>query len=280
MSGAENSEYSLTSLDINCPQLVILQTLLNSKKRIELNVGDSYRREAEKNILANADYFAVTDKEEANYIKDLNPNAKIFNFIYPTSQPPFFKVEKKYDFIFFAGVLSHFKGTTDAVQAMLSMLRKYPNSTMAIVGNTSVEYKEKIRSMIIRGCGDKNIFLLDSFPTRDELFKTVLSAKCAVLPGITAPLNTTVREAMLLGIPTIVYQNDVTSRINSGSICLLEATMTDVLDLAEKMSYALENPDRMLKIGQNGKKYAESNFSITAVDKNLMHIIKECINND
>ena len=278
LCGAENSDYSIASLNVKCPQLVILQTLLNSDKRKQLGVGTPFRRKIEKRILTNAKFFAVSNKEEDQFINSINPSATCFPFVYPTATPPMFPVVKKeYDFVFFAAVLSRFKGTTDLVKAFSIVHKKYPALQLAIIGRTSDEYMSSLCRLIENGGISDNVSLIGSFPSHIEMFKAVQKARIAVLPGITAPLNTTVREAMLLGIPTIVYGNEVTSSINKDKVCLLEAKMENVEDLSDKMIYAFENKREMETIALNGKWYAESHFSTKSVEKNLLYIISSCL---
>lgn len=278
LSGAENIDYSIASLYVNTPQLIILQTLLNSKKRLSYGVGNPFRREMEKIILKNGDFFAVSEKEEETFIRELNPNALFFPFVYPTSQPPLFPSERKeYDFIFFAGVLSKFKGTSDVIYAFGKVIKKYTSATLAIIGDCPEKYKSELEKGIESTKAKRNIIMLGSFQSHQEMFKYVQKAKYAVLPGITAPLNTTVRESMLLGMPTIVYGNEVTATINSNTTCIVEAIMESVDDLSEKMIFALENESKMTEIGQCGKKYADSHFSPQAVGNNLKHIINKCL---
>lgn len=278
LSGAENIDYSIACLDVMCPKLIILQTLLNSQKRIKHGVGNPYRREMEKRVLSIGNFFAFSDKEEETFIRELNPNALFFPFVYPTSQPPLFPSERKeYDFIFFAGVLSKFKGTSDVIYAFGKVKKKYTSATLAIIGDCPEKYKSELEKGIESTKAKRNIIMLGSFQSHQEMFKYVQKAKYAVLPGITAPLNTTVRESMLLGMPTIVYGNEVTATINSNTTCIVEAIMESVDDLSEKMIFALEHESKMTEIGQCGKKYADSHFSPQAVGNNLKHIINKCL---
>lgn len=278
LSGAENIDYSIACLDVTCPKLIILQTLLNSKKRIDFGVGNPYRREMEKEILASGHFFAISENEEKTFIKGINPSALFYPFVYPTSQPPLFPSERKdYDFIFFAGVLSRFKGTSDVIRAFEGVHNKHPLAKLAIIGDCPVQYKSELELEIERNNLNSNIFLLGSFPSHQEMFRNVQKARFAVLPGITAPLNTTVREAMLIGLPTIVYGNEVTSVINSSATCVLEALMENTDDLTLKMIYALEHDGEMAEIGRRGKVYADDHFTPKAVGENLKYILINCL---
>ena len=105
----------------------------------------------------------------------------------------------------------------------------------------------------------------------------VMKARIAVLPGITAPFNSTVRETMFMGIPTIVYGNDVIDAINNEKMNLLTATKEDITDLGRKMLYALDHPELMEKMAERAKTYAQNHFSVEAVGKRLTVDLKSVV---
>ena len=277
MSGAENPDYATAFLNTDCPRkLVIMQTLMNDPKRISMGVSTDYRREIENRVIAHCRHFAVPDVNWIQYVKQVNPAAVCYPFTFPTIKPVVNgTIEKQYDFVFFAGILGKNKGTNDLVSAMATLCKKYPNATLNIIGSADEEYMKGLHQQVENHGLESNVFFTPPFPKREDVFKEVCKAKVAVLPGITASLNSTVREAMLMGMPTIAYETADTLRINSDSQCILTARMEDVEDLALKMVFVLDNPLEAKNIAEDGERYATSHFSQEAFNNSLGHIINK-----
>ncbi len=275
--GAENPDYTTAFLNNDCPnKLVILQTLMNDSKRIAMGVSTEYRREIENKVIRHSNHFAVPDSQWIGYIKSVNPNAVCHPFTFPTIEPIVDKeTRKQYDFVFFAGILGRNKGTNDVVSALAIVAKKFPNVTLNIIGSADDAYMADLRQQINDEGIEKNIIITPSFPVREDVFKQVVKSYVAVLPGITASLNSTVREAMLMGMPTISYETPDTIKINQESQCIITAKMEDVEDLADSMIYALKNPIVLSHISNDGERYAKKFFSQEAFNNNIEKILKE-----
>lgn len=281
LCGAENSIYSPSVLQLQYkPIFVLLQTLLNSPKRVAMMQGDyEGARRLENNIIKHANYFGTIEMEELEYINKNNPNANCLKLMFPLSDPEIDNNKvKEYDFVFFANGLSKHKGTEDALRGFIKVYKKYPQATFNVVGKCGEEYRIILNSILE---GDKikdNVTFIEHFPLKADVLKHITKAKFVVLPSITAALNSTVREAMYLGLPTIVYETSVTKVINQHDRVLLEARMEDVDDLAAKMIYAYEHPSDMLEMAKKAKLYAINNFSAEAVAKTLEEDVAAIIN--
>ena len=275
--GAENPDYAMAFLNNECPnKLVILQTLMNDPKRIAMGVSTDFRREIEDKVIRHANFFAVPDSQWIGYVKSVNPNAICHTFTFPTIEPIVDKeTRKQYDFVFFAGILGRNKGTNDVVSALGIVAKKFPNVTLNIIGGADKEYMAELYRQIKDEGIEKNIIMTPSFPVREDVFKQVAKSNYAVLPGITASLNSTVREAMLLGMPTIAYETPDTIKINQKSQCILTAKMEDIEDLAAKMEFAIINSKAMNGIGENGEKYAKAHFSQRAFNNSFSDMLRK-----
>lgn len=275
--GAENPDYATAFINNECPnKLVILQTLMNDPKRIAMGVSSEYRREIENKVIRHSNHFAVPDSQWIGYIKSVNSNAICHPFIFPTIEPVVDKETKKqYDFVFFAGMLGRNKGTNDVVSALAIVAKKFPKVTLNIIGSADERYMATLRQQIKDGGVEKNITMTPSFPVREDVFKQVVKSRYAVLPGITASLNSTVREAMLMGMPTITYETPDTIKINREELCIITAKMEDVLNLAEKMEYAFTHINEIKLIAKHGECYAQRHFSQTAFNDSFSNILSK-----
>lgn len=278
--GAENPDYAAAFLKDKCPRkIVVMQTLMNDPKRIAMGVSTEYRCQFENRVIGEGRHFAIPDPSWTNYVLSVNKVANCYDFIFPTIRPPFFERGKaSYDFVFFAGILGSYKGTNDLVDAMAIVHKVRPEATLNIIGGADAAYMEKLKQQISKNQLDEVVTLTPSFTNRVDVFKEVANASYVVLPSITASLNSTVREAMLMGLPTIVYETSSTKMINNESCCLLSAKMENVKDLSDKMLYALDNPSAMVKMGQEGQVYAEKHFTQEAFEANLSRIIDRIMN--
>ena len=279
MSGAENPDYAAAFLNIDCShKLVIMQTLLNDPKRISMGVSTDYRRVLENRVLSNCRHFAVPDVNWIQYVKQVNPSAICFPFTFPTIKPVVYEEpEKIYDFVFFAGILGRYKGVNDLVSALGIVVKNHPAVTLNIIGGANKDYMDSLYEQVRENSLENNITFTPSFKKREDVFYEVVKAKYAVLPGITASLNSTVRETMLMGMPTIVYETSDTLVINKENHCILTAKMEDVDDLASKLVFALTHSDEMKVIGDNGKMYANSHFSQEAFNNCFSRIINKVL---
>ena len=277
MSGAENPDYATAFLNTDCShKLVIMQTLMNDPKRISMGVSTDYRREIENRVISHCHHFAVPDVNWIQYVKQVNPSAVCYPFTFPTIKPVVNgTIEKQYDFVFFAGILGKNKGTNDLVSAMTTLCKKYPNATLNIIGSADEEYMKGLHQQVEDHGLESNVVFTPPFPKREDVFKEVCKAKVAVLPGITASLNSTVRESMLMGMPTISYETLDTIKINQEELCIITAKMEDVLNLAEKMKYAFTHINEIKLIAKHGECYAQRHFSQTAFNDSFSNILSK-----
>jgi glycosyltransferase involved in cell wall biosynthesis len=272
LCGAENPYYSVGVLDVqDKPIYVILQTLLNDPKRIEMKVGTAYRRKVEKTIFRHSRYFSVTGEKPIAKIKEFNSNAVILPSVFPTHRPIIEKSEtKEFDFVFFARNVSKNKGIEDVLKAMSIVVKSHTDMSLNIIGDCNPDYKEQLEDLIVVGGIDKNVHFAGFYQQVEEMYNHAVKAKTAVLPGITAALNSTIREAMFMGLPTVCYRTSATDIINKDKTCLLAAPMGNVEELARLMCMSIEKPDMALEVERNGKEYAEREFSNRAIVDKLL----------
>lgn len=281
LCGAENPYYSLSVLDVkDKPVYVILQTLLNDPKRIGMGIGTAYRRRVEANIFRHARFFCTSEEKAMNTIRCFNNDALFLPAGFPTHRPdvPLSK-SKECDFVFFSRVVSKNKGIEDVIEALAMVKKEFPKVSLHIIGGSNTDYKSFLLDQIKRLDVQDNIRFLGYFQNMEDTYTHVAKAKVVVVPGITAALNSTVRESMLMGKPTICYDTSGTKDINKERRCLLTAPLCDKKMLAGQMMFALKNEDQTQQIARNGKEYAEKVFSNVAIVKRLIENCKLIIEN-
>lgn len=275
--GIENPE-CLAAYNDEYPIYAMLQTFLNRKQNLSFSLGTDYTRKMEQKYVKKLKYIGCPLQEYYDAAHELNPNAVYFKISYPSMLPPLFKITNiEYDFAFFAGSVMKNKGIEDAIQALGLVCKKYPKTTLNIIGKCATDYRAVLDHIIEEKNLTDNIVFNDYFPLFKDVYRQVQKSKYVVLPSITAPFNTTVKESLHMGIPTIVYRTSVTSIVNRNGNCLIEANMEDISDLADKMLFAIENPLVVKEIGLNGKEYAKKNLTTEAIGSRLIESFSSII---
>ena len=280
LCGAENAKYSISVLDINNkPIYVILQTLLNDPKRIAMGVGNSYRRQIELEVFRHAQYFCTSSDTAIDIITKQNPKAVFLPAIFPTYRPHINRSDIEYDFVFFSRNITIYKGIEDTLKAIAIVKRKYKSVLLNVIGGVTSDYLLKLKDLVEQLDIKDNVVFSGYYVDLEETYVNVTKARVALLPGITAELNSTIREAMLMGLPTICYETYVTRDINANGKNLLTAPMNDIENLSQQMLYTLDNPRETTLVAENGKKYAENNFSNEAIVRKLTDYWRQIVEN-
>lgn len=276
--GAENPYYALGTLDIkDKPVYVILQTLLNDPKRVAAGLATPYKRKMELEIFRHAQYFCTTTEKDINKIKEVNPNAVILPVRFPSHRPVVHIPEKKeYDFVFFAMHIAVNKGIEDVIKALAIVKKKHEGVRLNIIGKCPSDYKESL-DMLISQLGLKaNVHFSGFYQQIQDTFENVVKAKASLVPGITT-VNSTVRESMYLGMPTIVYDLPGIQVINKEFQCVFAAEVENVEALAKQMLLVLDNPEQAKQVAANGKAYAERVYSNAAIVDKLLEYCRQII---
>lgn len=279
LCGAENPYYSIGVLDIiNVPVYVILQTFLNDSKRIEMGVGTPYRRKIEIEIFRHAHYYCTNDENAINKIKEVNCNAVVLPAGFPTHRPVISTPPpKEYDFVFFARYVKKNKGIEDLLHALALVKKYYSEVRLDVIGECSVDYKRRLDEQINSLMIENNVVFAGYYDNINDAYYNVAKARCVVVPGITAGLNSTVRESMLMGLPTICYESSASEIVNKDNCCLITAKMEDAEDLAKQMIYVLDYPEQAETIAKNGMDYADRVFSNEAIVNKLLDNCRKII---
>ena len=271
LCGAENPYYSLGVLEVrDVPIYVILQTLLNDELRATYNVSSPYRREKELIVFSHAKYFSTASKKAIDVIRAVNNDAIILPSGFPTHRPRVLECDKQYDFMFFARSVSKNKGIEDYLKAVSIVSNYFPSVHCGVIGSCEASYRSRLDKIISDNKINDNVSFLGLFDSVDKAYTEVKKSKVLVLPSITAALNSTVREGMLMGQPVICYQNDAIDRINEHERCIITARYRDVEDLASKMKESLEHPEVTTQIGYNALDYSNHHFSNEVIVRKLL----------
>lgn len=143
------------------------------------------------------------------------------------------------------------KGHEDFIDAMKTVIQKYPNAVPVIVGNAwdgAEQYELQVKEYAKKVLGDRVIFT----GYRSDVYDIYPEVDLVVHPSHSENLGGAA-ESLMLAVPTISSDvggfPDIVIPEKTG--CL--AKMKDPADLSEKILWAIEHADEMKDMAKNGQ---------------------------
>lgn len=154
------------------------------------------------------------------------------------------------------------KGVEIALQAVGTLCTQHPNLRLRIVGGGPLETHLK---QLCTELGIENQVEFLGFKKYPEVLEMMQKAHIFLTPSIKVKddeeggINTTVIDALSLGLPTIATAESGSQLILDHSTGLL-AEIGDSDDLAEKIRYLIENPAKAQQMALEGRALIERDF--------------------
>lgn len=255
--GAENTYYSLATLDINdIPVIIHCQTVYANPDRIKrAGAIDQQRWDDEVRLFRKVPYIACTGRMYYDLIKEYAPDAIIFPEKWPAALFPTIKdVPKRYDFAYYARMLNKNKGFDNLIEAVGIVVKKYPELKVVAVGtwgNDKAQFEQRIHEL---GISD-NIEIHPSFPEYNDMLQYVKQAKYALLPIKMDVLSGTIIEAMRMGMPVVTSRTSGTPALNKKRKTVLISDIGDNEGLAKNMLDLYESPKLAEELKENANQY-------------------------
>ncbi|WP_057936054.1 glycosyltransferase family 4 protein [Algoriphagus resistens] len=171
------------------------------------------------------------------------------------------------------GRLLERKGFQDAIHAFRQVIQSYPNSTLTIYGEGP--YRTELENLIIKLELKGKVTLPGHVSGPTALLKT---AHCFIFPSWYEGFSGTLVEAMMASMPIITSDipMNLEAVIHQKTALIYPVNKFEIL--AEQMSFALNNPEQMAKLGEEARKVAMEKFSIDKIAKDyeaMIHSIFE-----
>jgi glycosyltransferase involved in cell wall biosynthesis len=154
------------------------------------------------------------------------------------------KVEKKITFI---GRIHEQKGIIYLLEAFEKIKDKYPGYKLEIIGEVNDYAKQLIKKF-----PDRRIIWRGFISNRREIAKSLKSSYCIVLPSLWEGLPLTLFESLASSRPLIVSDIDAFKDVVSKEVLFVKTRNSK--DLAEKMSYLIEDMAEAYDLGKLGEK--------------------------
>lgn len=258
--GAENAYYSSSVLNINgYPIYVLCQTIYNDPAFKESGYNDAINAAVERKIFEKVQYVGVFSDKHYNLLKELPYSKNIFRFRFSAEETLEFEerpiADKPIDFINFALQMSSAKGFEDCVKALAIVKKRYPNIKLHLVDGGPDDYRSYLKGLISELGLEENVTFVPFFADRSDLFAHLQMVKFAVLPCKLDNLSGTQIQSMRYGLPVVCYKTTGTPSLNADKECVLIAEMKNIEDLASKMLFLLDNPEKAEELRCNSRQY-------------------------
>lgn len=181
---------------------------------------------------------------------------------------------KVYDLLF-VGTLEFRKGVDTLIKSVDILRRNHSmNLTVAIVGEgpKKNEYKNLVKNLSL----EDDVKFLGIRRDVDELMKL---SKVFVLPSRWEVLPIVLLEAMANGIPVIATRVGGIPEVFEDGVDGFLIKPEDPYELADKIKFALNNPDICEKLKMNAFEKAKREYSIESYTRKILQIYEEVMHN-
>jgi len=182
--------------------------------------------------------------------------------------------------ILFIGRLVGVKGIDKLIMAMPHVLSKMPKAKLLIVGVGDLEFylKRLVHELTLQNCVK---FCMDFLP-EEERIAYYAACDLAVFPSIYEPFGIVALEAMSMKKPVVVGANGISGLreivIPHGSEqCGFHVNPNEPSDISWGILCALEDPENMLRLGENGRERVLKEFSWNVAVKRTLRIYESLI---
>ena len=178
--------------------------------------------------------------------------------------------------VLFLGRLHPIKGLDTLIPAFAEVIKKEPKAILVLAGPDDEGYGQKIKSQISNlKISDKVIFT--DMLLGEEKEAAFREADVFVLPSYSESFGMAVVEAMSFGLPVVITEGvGISPSINRAGAGLV--INKDEKQLTEAILKILNNPELAKKMGENGKKLVETEFSSEKVAEKWIEEYNKIIN--
>lgn len=180
----------------------------------------------------------------------------------------------------FIGRLVWVKGVDKLIMAMPEVLKKVPNTKLVIVGLGDMQ--DYLEALVNKLKLQDNVKFRFEFVPEEERIAHYAACDVAIFPSRYEPFGIVALEAMSMEKPVVVGATGVSGMrevvVPSGpEQCGFHINPNDHGDIAWGITSALEDYNRKIQFGQNGRKRVLENFSWDAAAQRTIQLYSELI---
>lgn len=174
-------------------------------------------------------------------------------------------IENTTTFLMIARLLKT-KGVIEYCEAAKIVKEKYPDAVFNLVGPEGTIKAEDLKEYTENG-------IVNYLGATTDVRPYIKESSVYVLPSYREGFSVSVMEAQAVGRAVITCDtNGTRDAVENGNNGFL-VPVASSKDLAEKMLYFLDNPEKVYEMGQNAKAHAEESFDYKVINEKISKII-------
>lgn len=123
------------------------------------------------------------------------------------------------------------------------------------MGGGDSQIRQELERLVEENDLKDNVFFTPFFEKKEDLFQHLQNSRFAVLPCKMDVTSGTMSQSMYYKLPLVVYKTTGTPKFNINKECVLIAEMNNIEDLAEKMLFLMDNPEKAKQMSENAHEY-------------------------
>jgi len=180
----------------------------------------------------------------------------------------------------FLGRLVWVKGVDKLIMGMPEVLKKVPNAKLVVVGLGDMQ--DYLQALVNKLKLQDVVKFRFEFVPEEERIAHYAACDVAVFPSLYEPFGIVALEAMSMEKPVVVGATGVSGMrevvVPSGpDQCGFHVNPSDPVDIAWGVTSAIENSDRKIQLGQNGRRRVLQNFSWDMAAQRTIQLYSELI---
>jgi glycosyltransferase involved in cell wall biosynthesis len=179
--------------------------------------------------------------------------------------------------VLFAGLLIPRKGIPNLLEAMALVVPEVPEARLRLAGMaTHPAHEAEIRATVERlGLQDSVVFLGGLTP--DALAREVAGCSVFALVSKQETLPVAILEAMAAGRPVVASPVGGVARVVRDGETGFLVPYGDPAMLAERLTRLLRDPALRARLGTNGRRFAEEEFTLESVSRRTLDVYRQVI---
>lgn len=205
----------------------------------------------------------------------------VVNMIVDTSRFEKVKREPTEKYIAYCGTASNNKdGVDELIRAFAILTNNHPDYKLYIIGETPSKDQRFSNLELVKSLGIENKVVFTGIVNRNEIPQLLKNAEILALDrpdNLQAKYGfpTKLGEYLLTGNPVVVTRvGDIPLFLKDGESAFI-AEPQNAQCFANKLSLAIEHPNKAKTVGENGEKVAKQSFNYLTETKKIVELLKK-----